>query len=155
MKIRAIVVILFSIIASTQVCLAENKPSSATIEERVAAQEKELVQLRAQVLILQREIQNLEAIPEIKTVKEVRNKLRILNASMEQFCLENDVRECRFSDLAKYIDPVRPAIRAEDGFDKLRLSVDAPEWRYTTESGIVVIFQRPSYEALLRQYNKK
>jgi hypothetical protein len=154
MKTKSILIILLATLASSQFCRADNKPAPATSEERIAAQEKELSQLRSQVLLLQREIQELKEIPEIKTVRDARNKLRILNASMEQFCLENDVRECRFSDLAKYIDPVRPAIRAEDGFGKLRLSVDEVEWRYTTESGIVVIFQRPSYEALLKQYKK-
>jgi type II secretory pathway component PulM len=154
MKSKTLLFILSSIVACTQVRSAENRPGPVTIEERIATQERELTQLRAQVLSLQREIQELKETPEIKAVLEARNMLRILNASMEQFCLENDVRECQFSDLAKYIEPVRPAIRAEDGFAKLRLSVDEAEWRYTTESGIVVIFQRPSFEALLKQYKK-
>ncbi len=154
MKTRTLLLVLSGIFASSPVFSAENRPAPATTEERIAIQERELAQLRAQVLSLQREIQELREIPEIKAVRGVRNKLRILNASMEQFCLENDVRECQFSDLAKYIDPVRPAIRAEDGFGKLRLSVDEPEWRFTTESGIVVVFQRPSFETLLKQYKK-
>lgn len=149
MKPTTALLIVLSLTTGGHFCRAEEKTSGASVEERLATQEKEIARLRGKIADLERQLQFLNDAPEIRIPREVRNNLRILNSALEQYCLKNRVKECKFTNLVgekKYVDAVRQKISDGERYEGLRLAVDEPEWRITTISGITIVFHRPPFD---------
>ena len=130
-------------------CRAEEKPPQVLVEDRLATQDKEIALLRGKISELERQLESLKDAPEIRIPREVRNNLRILNSALEQYCVNNRTKECKFTDLVgagKYVDAVRQKISDGERYDGLRLAIDEPEWRITTKSGFTIVFQRPPFD---------
>jgi hypothetical protein len=111
--------------------------------------EKQIARLQAKIAELEMKISALEERPELKIPYWVRNNFRILNAAMDQFCLDHRVTECRYEDIVgegKYGDYVRTHIVDGESYAKLRFALDAPEWRVETASGFVVVFKREKFD---------
>ena len=149
MKSITAFLIVLSLTSSGYNCHAQEKPPQASVEERLTYDEKEILRLHVQIEHLEREIQTLNETPEIRIPREVRNNLRILEAALEQYCLDHRVKECKFTDLVgegKYVDAPRQKICDGERYDGLRLALGEPEWRITTKSGITVVFPKPPFD---------
>jgi cell division protein FtsB len=146
MKTILTLLFIFSMVSTMP---AQQKLQPPSVEERLAAQDKEIAWLRSRVIDLEKELETLRESPEIKIPAQVRNNLRILDAALQQYCLDHKVTECRFSDLVgegKYVDAPRQKIADGERYDGLRLALDESEWRVTTRSGFTIVFVRPPFD---------